>query len=101
MAVLTAMSLPHETIALEANLPSGKNSTNIETRLNQIANILHQRTQELKDDLPNIQDYRDEMEVAGGWVKGPRRGFANVSGGGGFLNRGGWSDRGGFLNRRY
>ena len=101
MAALTAVSLPHKTLALETNLQSEKNSINIETRLNQIANILHQRTQELKDDLPDIQDYRDEMEVAGGWVKGPRRGFANVSGGGGFLNRRGWSDGGGFLNRRY
>jgi rSAM-associated Gly-rich repeat protein len=102
IATLTALSLPTKTLAYEQNLSSENKSINLETRLDKIADSLHSRAKELKEDLSEITNYQDGGKLVAGWLNGGGRGgFLNNSGGGGFLNNRRWPDGGGFLNRRY
>ena len=96
LVTLSALAIPHKAIASNQTNYNSE-SQGIENRLEKIAKALQAKEKQLSTD----KSIETPIEVAGGWVKGSRRGFVNKSGGGGFVNRRGWSDRGGFLNRRY
>ena len=102
LVTLSALTIPNKAIAHNQKQVANESQA-IENRLTKIAKALQAKEKQLS------VDTEKPIEVAGGWVKGSRRGFvnktggggfANRSGGGGFVNRRGWSDRGGFLNRR-
>jgi rSAM-associated Gly-rich repeat protein len=101
LVTLSTLSIPSKTIASETNSLSAKNSQGIETRLARIAKTLKQREKELPEssEAREMIDNLENPEIARGWIKGYRGGFANGYRGG-FVNRR-WPDGGGFWNRRY
>ena len=94
IVALTTLNLPPKTKAHQADSISTTNPQMLESRLAKIAATLKER----ETKIPASSTLKKTLEIAG-WVKGVRGGFANGPGGG-FLNRRGWGDRGGFLNRR-
>ncbi len=96
IVALTTLSLPTKTKAHQANSLPTKNSQMLESRLAKIAATLKER----ESQIPASSNLKKTLEIAGSWGKGRRGGFINVPGGG-FVNRRGWGDGGGFLNRRY
>ncbi len=100
LATLSALTIPSKTLAENDNYSQFNRESNLENRLNRISNSLKAREKELTEN-SQVNITTENPLLAGGWVKGYRRGFVNNSGGGGFINRRGWGDGGGFLNRRY
>ena len=96
IVALATLNLPAKAKGHQADLLSRKNPQILESRLAKIAATLKEREAQI----PESSTLKKTLEIAGGWVKGRRGGFADGPGGG-FLNRRGWGDGGGFLNRRY
>ncbi len=100
LAVLSTLNLASQAVASNQNITS-KQPISIESRLNRIADNLQAREIKLNNlSDSDLEKIGDENIIAGGWLKGYRRGFVNGRGGG-FLNRRGWRDVGGFWNRRW
>ena len=95
IVTLASLNFPVKTQAHQAETLPTETPQILESRLNRIATTLKAR----ENQIPESSTLKKTVEIAGGWLKGYRRGFVN-GGGGGFLNRRGWGDGGGFLNRR-
>ena len=96
IVALATLNFPAKTKAYQVDSIPPENPQILESRLAQIAATLKER----ESQIPAASTLKKTLEIAGGWVKGRRGGFANGPGGG-FLNRRRWGDGGGFLNRRY
>ena len=96
IVALATLNSPTKTKAHQANSLPSKNPQMLESRLAKIAATLKERESQIQ----SYSTWKKTLEIAGGWGKGRRGGFVNVPGGG-FVNRRGWGDGGGFLNRRY
>ena len=94
IVALTSLNLPTTTEAHQADSLSSETPQMLESRLAKIAATLKER----ETQIPASSTLKKTLEIAS-WVKGRRGGFANVPGGG-FVNRRGWGDGGGFLKRR-
>ncbi|MGK7933810.1 MAG: GrrA/OscA1 family cyclophane-containing rSAM-modified RiPP [Microcystaceae cyanobacterium] len=83
-------------------LMKGETETNIEYRLSRLTNAMQQRgiTQSncLETEGQIVAGFANRSG-GGGFVNRYRGGFANRSGGGGFVNRSPWRNGGGFYNR--
>ena len=96
IVTLASLNFPVKTQAHQPESVPTPTPQILENRLTRIANTLKAREAQI----PPSSPVKKTIEIAGGWLKGYRRGFANGPGGG-FLNRRGWGDGRGFLNRRY
>ncbi len=96
IVALATLNLPIKTKAHQVESLSNGNPQILESRLAKIAATLKER----ESQIPASSNLKKTLEIAGSWGKGRRGGFINVPGGG-FVNRRGWGDGGGFLNRRY
>ncbi len=94
IVALTSLNLPIKTEAHQADSLSSEAPQMLESRLAKIAATLKER----ESQIPASSKLKKTLEIAS-WGKGRRGGFVNVPGGG-FVNRRGWGDGGGFLNRR-
>ena len=94
IVALTTLNLPIKTKAHQADSLPTPNPQMLESRLAKIAATLKER----ESQIPASSTLKKTLEIAGGWGKFPRGGFINGDRGG-FVNRRGWSDHGGFLNR--
>ena len=94
IVTLASLNFPIKTQAHQVESIPTKTPQMLENRLARIATTLKAREAEI----PESSSLKKTVEIAGGWLKGRGRGFANGPGGG-FLNRRGWGDGGGFLNR--
>jgi rSAM-associated Gly-rich repeat protein len=103
LVTLSALTIPTETLASQANSISEKNShpQAIENRLARIAKNLKQREKELPEssEAEEMIDNLQTKEIAQSWLKGYRGSFVDGYRGG-FVDRR-WPDGGGFWNRRY
>lgn len=102
LIALSTLNISPKAIASQGYLDNFEQENSLEFRLGRIAENLQEREQELGNiSDTDLEAINQENIVAGGWLKGYRRGFINGGGGGGFLNRRGWPDRGSFWNRRW
>jgi len=102
LVALSTLNISPKAIASNNNLENFNSENSLEFRLGRIAENLQEREQKLADisDV-EIEAISNDNLIAGGWLKGYRGSFINNRGPGGFINRRGWPDRGGFWNRRW
>ncbi len=92
IVTLASLNFPIKTQAHQAESVSTPQM--LENRLTRIAATLKAREAQI----PASSTWKKTVEIAGGWLKGNQRGFANVPGRG-FVNTRGWRDGGSFFNR--
>ena len=95
IVTLSALNFPDRALATQSKPVEDRAFQSLESRLHKIAVTLKEREKQLDDG----SIVKPPIEIAG-WLKGRRGGFLNRRGGGGFLNRRRWTDRGGFYNYR-
>ncbi|MEA5536344.1 GrrA/OscA1 family cyclophane-containing rSAM-modified RiPP [Crocosphaera sp. XPORK-15E] len=98
--LLAVSTLTASVTQANSTLPNA--NLTIESRLSRLTEAMQERGIELSD-----ENQADDLMArgwgdgrGGTWVDTNRGGFANRNGGGSFINRNPWGDRGSFFNRR-
>ncbi len=80
LATLSTLTIPVKTLAENDNYSQLNSESNLENRLNRLSNSLKAREKELINN-SDLDINNENPLLAGGWLKGPRRGFVDGRGG--------------------